>query len=393
LALLGPTSLVVELDDMRTTGLRDLDRRVGTLGINNVNFSKAAEGLQAALQIAGFVARGDDDGHRKRRRGVLGPQLFGILQLRHWNRGLAAFYSDFGLWSTFWRSRSAAPLYWYSGIVLVDVMGLIAVQRKEVREFWNADPCGTRYLGGEEDFDAHARARYELEPHIFDFARFEKARGLRVLEVGVGMGADYLEWLKAGAQATGVDFSASSIEIAQRRCEHAGFQSDLLVADAEHLPFADTSFDVVYSYGVMHHSPDTAQCLREAWRVLKPGGQARIMMYHHPSITGAMLWLRYGILRGQSLRQSVFDHLESPGTKTYTREETLQLLQGFSDMEMRLALSPGDLLLHQPSARFQSVWYQLIWRLFPRALVRRFGRRWGLFLLITVTKERRYEAC
>jgi len=70
----------------------------------------------------------------------------------------------------------------------------------------------------------------------------------------------------------------------------------------------------------MHHSPDTQQCLREAWRVLKPGGRARIMLYHHPSLTGAMLWLRYGILRGLSLRQTVYEHLESPGTKSYTRQ-------------------------------------------------------------------------
>ena len=85
-------------------------------------------------------------------------------------------------------------------------------QKEEVREFWNADPCGTRYLEGKEDFDAHARARYVLEPYIFDFARFQSARGLKVLEIGVGMGADYLEWLRAGAVAVGVDLSAASIE-------------------------------------------------------------------------------------------------------------------------------------------------------------------------------------
>jgi len=266
-------------------------------------------------------------------------------------------------------------------------MDLTATRKEEVREFWNADPCGTRYLEGKEDFDAHARARYALEPFIADFARFQSARGLKVLEIGVGMGADYLEWLKAGAQATGVDLSATSIERARKRCELAGYQPDLRVADAEQLPFADNSFDVVYSYGVMHHSPNTPQCVREAWRVLKPGGQARIMVYHHRSITGAMLWLRYGLFRGKSLRRSVLDHLESPGTKTYSRKEALQLLNGFRDVEMRVVFSPGDLLLHQPSARFRSGFYRLVWKLFPRALVRKFGRRWGLFLLITATKS------
>jgi len=266
-------------------------------------------------------------------------------------------------------------------------MNSIAPQKDEVREFWNAEPCGARYLEGKEDFDAHARARYALEPFIFEFAQFQSARGLKVLEIGVGMGADYFEWLKAGAQAVGVDLSAASIERARQRCEQAGYRPDLRVADAEQLPFPDNSFDVVYSYGVMHHSPNTRQCIWEARRVLRPGGQARIMVYHHPSVTGAMLWLSYGILRGKSLRQSVFDHLESPGTKTYTRGEAMQLLDGFRDVEMRVVFSPGDFLLHQPSARFQSGFYRLVWKLFPRALVRAFGRRAGLFLLITATKS------
>jgi len=266
-------------------------------------------------------------------------------------------------------------------------MDMTAAHKEEVRQFWNADPCGARYLAGKEDFDAHARARYALETHIASFASFQDARGRKVLEVGVGMGADYLEWLKAGAQATGVDLSAVSIEKARRRCLLAGYQPDLRVADAEQLPFPDESFDVVYSYGVMHHSPDTRQCLREAWRVLRPGGQARIMIYHHPSITGVMLWLRYGFLRGKSIRQTVFDHLESPGTKSYTQAEALELLHEFKNVEMRVVLSPGDLLLHQPSSRFQSRLHRLAWKLFPRAVVRKFGRRWGLFLLITATKS------
>jgi ubiquinone/menaquinone biosynthesis C-methylase UbiE len=261
-----------------------------------------------------------------------------------------------------------------------------AQKKEEVREFWNADPCGTRYLEGNQDFDAHARARYALEPFIFNFADFHRALGLRVLEIGVGMGADYLQWLKAGADAIGVDLSPTSVERASQRCAMAGFKPNLRVADAEQLPFADNSFDVVYSYGVMHHSPNTEQCVREAFRVLKPGGEARIMIYHHPSLTGAMLWLRYGLITGKSLRQSVFDHLESPGTKSYTKQEAQQLMAGFHDVKMRIEFSPGDLLLHQPSQKFQSAFYRLVWKLFPRFLIQRVGRRWGLFLLVTGSK-------
>lgn len=258
--------------------------------------------------------------------------------------------------------------------------------KSEVRDFWNAEPCGSRYLRERDDFDAHARARYELEPHIPQFAGFAQAAGKRVLEIGVGVGADYLEWLKAGAQVTGVDLSQSSIERARRRCEAGGCQPDLHVCDAECLPFADNTFDIVYSYGVMHHSPDTLRCIREARRVLKPGGVLRIMIYHHPSLTGFMLWLRYGLLPGKSIRNTVYDELESPGTKSYTQGEAGALLDGFEDVEMRQVFSPGDLLLNQPSARFSSRFYRLIWTLYPRPLVRRFGRKLGLFLLISASK-------
>ncbi len=254
--------------------------------------------------------------------------------------------------------------------------------KNQVADFWNAEPCGTRYLGEKSELAAHARARYQLEPHIFDLAEFASARGLRVLEIGVGMGADYQQWLQVGAIATGVDISAASLEQAQRRCAMSGLVPDLHLADAENLPFASGSFDVVYSYGVMHHSPDTARCLNEAWRVLKAGGEARIMLYHHLSLTGIMLWLRYGVWRGQSFRKCVYENLESPGTKTFTRGEVLDLLKDFESITIDQVFSPGDLLLHQPSARFGGRFYRLLWKLFPRPLLRRVAKPWGLFLLV-----------
>ena len=255
-----------------------------------------------------------------------------------------------------------------------------------VVNFWNTEPCGTRYLGEKSEFEAHSRARYLLEPYIPDFAGFASAPGLRVLEIGVGMGADYEQWLKAGAIATGVDLSSVSVERTRRRCELAGFAPDLHVADAENLPFAENSFDVVYSYGVMHHSPDTAKCLTEALRVLKPGGEARIMLYHHASLTGIMLWLRYGIWRTQSIRRCVNENLESPGTKTFTRNEASMLMRDFKNVSIDQVFSPGDLLLHQPSHKFRGPQYRLLWKIFPRGLLRICCRNWGLFLLITARK-------
>lgn len=258
--------------------------------------------------------------------------------------------------------------------------------KEKVRQFWDAVPCGSRYLEQREDFAAHTRMRYSLEPHIHDFANFKSSRGMKVLEIGVGIGADYLEWLKAGARASGVDLSSASIEKARLRCELAGYKADLQVADAENLPFSSDSFDVVYSYGVMHHSPDTTACIGEARRVLKPGGEARIMLYHHPSLTGFLLWLRYGVWQGKSLRMSVYDYLESPGTKSYTRAEALSLMKEFRDVHLQVVFSPGDLLLHQPSSRFQSSFYRWARNFYPRWLLRAIARKRGLFLLVHAIK-------
>jgi ubiquinone/menaquinone biosynthesis C-methylase UbiE len=259
--------------------------------------------------------------------------------------------------------------------------------KQRVAEFWNHEPCGTRYLDAKYEFEAQAKARYALEPHIPEFAKFASSHGLRVIEIGVGLGADYERWLRAGAIATGVDLSEKSLAQTRARCERAGLSPDLFLADAENLPFPDQTFDVVYSYGVMHHSPNTAKCIREAARVLKPGGEARIMLYHHRSITGLMLWLRYGVWRGQSIRRCVYERLESPGTKTFTVPETLAMFSDFENVQVEQVFSPGDLLLHAPSARFQGHFYRSIWKVFPRTLVRKYGKRWGLFLLITARKQ------
>ena len=84
--------------------------------------------------------------------------------------------------------------------------------------------------------------------------------------------------------------------------------------------------------------------------------------------------------------KSVQDQLESPGTKSYTQEEARAMLRGFEQIELRQVFSPGDLLLNQPSARFRGLVYRMIWRLYLRFLVRRFGSKLGLFLLIRARK-------
>jgi len=235
--------------------------------------------------------------------------------------------------------------------------------------------------------DAQARTRYDLEPFIFDFARFPEAKDKRVLEVGVGMGADHLNWAaQRPALLAGIDLTDRAVQHTRQRLNLNCASSCLHVADAEQLPFHDESFDIVYSWGVLHHSPDTARAVSEIHRVLKPGGRAAVMVYHRNSLTGAMLWLRYGMLKGLSLNDVYARYLESPGTKAYDAEEALRLFGEFSAVQCQVQLSPGDLLVGAAGQRHNGALLSAARTLWPRALIRRVARRRGLFLLIDALK-------
>jgi ubiquinone/menaquinone biosynthesis C-methylase UbiE len=144
--------------------------------------------------------------------------------------------------------------------------------------------------------------RYELEPYILRFADFSTWSGRDVLEIGVGLGADHQRFAEAGATLHGIALTPRAVEHTQRRLRAFDLSSSLAVGDGEHLAFPDGGFDLVYSWGVIHHSPDTAAAAREIHRVLKPGGTAKVMIFHTWSMVGFMLWVRYALLRAKPWR-------------------------------------------------------------------------------------------
>ena len=149
------------------------------------------------------------------------------------------------------------------------------MSKRDVHDFWQQESCGEVYATGESaeaQLQSQALARYRLEPYIPQFARFEEGRGLTVLEIGVGMGADHLQWARhRPKRLVGLDATKRALEHTQRRLSLAGYTPDLIHGDAEQLPFPSGTFDVVYSWGVLHHTPDSARAIAEAQRVLAPG--------------------------------------------------------------------------------------------------------------------------
>ncbi len=295
--------------------------------------------------------------------------------------------------------------------------GAHADLKERVRAFWQEHPCGTKFsdaaMGTPEFFERVEAHRYNKEWHIPEAANFAGTRGLRVLEIGCGLGTDGAQFARAGAVYTGVDLTEAAIELARTRFEVSGLKGDFQVADAENLDFADESFDLVYSHGVLHHTPDTARAVREIHRVLRPGGRAIVMLYHRGSYNyriGIRLLRRAGagllkskagikivhrltgepldslrehaaLLRdthngnvssAELLNQST-DGAGNPLARVYSRREARELFRDFREVELRAYFL---------NKRF----IPLVGNFLPRVIESALASRWGWHLWIYAKK-------
>src|SRR5438874_7688565 len=159
--------------------------------------------------------------------------------------------------------------------------------KARVRDFWQAHPCDAQFVtpavGSREFYQQVERYRYAVHPHLPRAAGFSKARGLRVLEIGNGLGTDGARFASAGAVYTGIDLTSAASALARRRFELFKLRGNFAVADAENLPFPDHHFDLVYSHVVLHHTPNIERALDEVYRVLRPAGRAVVMLYYRNS--------------------------------------------------------------------------------------------------------------
>ena len=206
--------------------------------------------------------------------------------------------------------------------------------KSQVKTYWNKESCGTGVTSSDKFtrkyFDDIEEYRYLVEPEIFSFAQFTRYYGKKILEVGVGAGTDFLQWVRAGTKAYGVDLTEEAVEHVKNRLDIYGLKAeDVKVSDAENLPFPDNTFDLVYSWGVIHHSPDTIRALKEIIRVTRPGGTIKIMIYNRRSLYAYHMYLYWGIFRGRpfrSIADILYHHQESIGTKAYTIKEVKDIL-------------------------------------------------------------------
>jgi len=258
----------------------------------------------------------------------------------------------------------------------------------QVHDYWNRESCGTGIAVSKkfsrEYFEEIEEYRYSVEPEIFSFAQFTRFRDQKILEVGIGAGTDFIQWVRAGAKAYGIDLTEEAVEHVKKRLDIYGLKAEeLRVADAENLPYSDNTFDLVYSWGVIHHTPNTIRALEEILRVTRIGGRIKVMVYNRRSLCALFKYLQFGLLRGKpfrSISQIFYHHQESIGTKAFTICEVKNILSKYPVRikDICARVTKYDLVWNRP----------FLFRLGAYILAHLFGfDRIGWFITIDLEKQ------
>lgn len=245
---------------------------------------------------------------------------------------------------------------------------------QEVAAYWDARPCNIRHspaeVGTREYFDQVEQRKYFVEPHIKEFANFPQWQGKRVLEIGCGIGTDAINFARAGAIYTGTDLSSESLALARKRFEVFGLKGDLIHGNAEQLNEVlpdRPKFDLIYSFGVMHHTPDPLAALRSARQFAHEQTELRIMLYARNSWKAAMIEAGMDQPEAQS---------GCPIAFTYTYEEVRRLLQAaaFRVVEVRQDhIFPYQVEPYRNYEYIREPWFQSMSAPMFRALEETFG--------------------
>jgi ubiquinone/menaquinone biosynthesis C-methylase UbiE len=264
----------------------------------------------------------------------------------------------------------------------------------DVEQYWDARPCNIRHspkpVGSREYFDEVEARKYLVEPHVPAFAEFERWAGKRVLEVGCGIGTDSINFARAGARLTAVDVSGESLRVAAQRAAVMELidRIEFIRANAEELTSAlpDERYDLVYSFGVVHHTPHPERALAQMRRFLAPDGILKLMIYHRRSWKVLSIVARQGRGRFWKSDELVATHSEAqtgcPVTFTYTQKEARALVErsGFRVRDLHVD--------HVFSYRIpEYVKYRYVkephFRWMPEPLFRAFERKLGWHVLVT----------
>ncbi|HLG97931.1 MAG TPA: class I SAM-dependent methyltransferase [Bryobacteraceae bacterium] len=268
----------------------------------------------------------------------------------------------------------------------------------KVREYWNARPCNIRHspkpVGTREYFDEVEARKYFVEYHIPEFADFERWNGKRVLEIGCGIGTDTINFARHGAQVTAVDLTEKSLEVARQRARVFGLEDRItfLQANAEQLTdyVPVERYDLVYSFGVIHHTPHPDRVLEQIRKYVTPESTVKIMVYNRWS--WKVFWILFVYGKGQfwKLNRLIADYSEAqtgcPVTYSYSRAAGRRWLEdhGFRVVDARVDHIFPYCIPEYKEYRYRKVWY---FRWMPKPLFRALERAFGWHLCLTATPK------
>lgn len=261
---------------------------------------------------------------------------------------------------------------------------------QDVRDYWNARPCNIRHstaeIGTEEYFDQVEARKYFVEPHIPGFAEFEKWRGKKVLEVGCGIGTDTINFARAGAEVTAVDLSSESLALAKKRAKVLGLSDKIKFyeANAEHLSdfIPAEKYDLIYSFGVIHHSPHPEAILDHLRQnFAHPDTELKIMVYYRYSwkvlwmvlIEGGKFWKIDEIIAKHSEAQT-----GCPITYSYSKKSVASLAGDGFEIDKVFV----DHIFPYQIEKYVKYEYEYVWyfRILPKSVFRWLERRLGWHL-------------
>jgi ubiquinone/menaquinone biosynthesis C-methylase UbiE len=265
---------------------------------------------------------------------------------------------------------------------------------EKVQGYWDQRPCNIRHslkpVGSEEYFHEVEFRKYRVEPHIPEFAEFPRWQGKKVLEIGCGIGTDTINFARHGAEVTAVDLSSKSLEVASQRARVFGLEDRVQFLQANGEQLAETlpaeTYDLVYSFGVIHHTPHPDRVIEQIRKVVKPGGTLKVMVYYRWSWKVFWVVMTYG--RGQfwKLSSLVATHSEAqtgcPVTYTYSRSGGRDWLErhGFKVTDVQVDHIFPYVISEYVQYRYRKVWY---FRWLPERAFRWLEKRLGWHLCLT----------
>ncbi|MGB3478346.1 MAG: class I SAM-dependent methyltransferase [bacterium] len=252
--------------------------------------------------------------------------------------------------------------------------------KADIRDFWEKSVCGSKFVNktwaSKEFFIEYSKFRYKTEWHLEHLVPFSQSRGKKILEIGCGMGSDGKRFAESGAEYYGCDLTEAAAITCKTHLNLFGFNANITRQNAEELGFVDSTFDYLYSHGVLHHTDDMSAAISEIFRVLKPNREILVMLYNKNSLNyylRIMVILRislllyiafrpiipkelrtndieehyknflkhgYGYFRPSIFLNHCTDGVQCPIARAYTKNEVKSLFRNFADIKLRIAHLP-----------------------------------------------------